>query len=63
MTLVDFHSAGKTPDTIDLLKIQQRELATKSVHSRRRRAEILFNPVALDLQSLDNNENTRECIC
>ena len=53
---MDFHSIGKTPDTIDLLKIAQRELATRSVHSRRSRAEILSRPVALDLHSLDNKE-------
>ena len=53
---MDFHSVGKMPDTIDLLKMAQRELATRSVHSRRSRAEILSSPVALDLQSLDNEE-------
>ena len=53
---MDFHSVGKTPDTIDLLKMAQRELATRSAHSRRSRAEILSRPVALDLQSLDNKE-------
>ena len=57
---MDFHSVGKTPDTIDLLKIAQRELATRSAHSRRSRAEILSRPVALDLQSLDNKEKTVE---
>ena len=55
---MDFHSVGKTPDTIDLLKMGQRELATRSAHSRRTRAEILSRPVALDLQSLDNKEKT-----
>ena len=55
---MDFHSRGKTPDTIDLLKIEQRELATRSAHSRRSCAEILSRPVALDLQSLDNKEKT-----
>ena len=54
------HSVGKTPDTIDLLKMAQRELATRSTHSRRSRAEILSSPVALDLQSLDNKEKTVE---
>ena len=34
----------------------QRELATRSAHSRRGRAEILSSPVALDLQSLDSKE-------
>ena len=53
---MDFHSIGNTPDTIDLLKIEQRELATRSAHSRRSRAEILSRPVALDLQRLDNKE-------
>ena len=38
----------------------QRELATRSTHSRRSRAEILSSPVALDLQSLDNKEKTVE---
>ena len=47
-----FHSVGKTPDTIDLLKMAQRELTTR----RRSRAEILSSPVALDLQSLDCKE-------
>ena len=55
---MDFHSVGKTPDTIDLLKMAQRELATRSAHSRRRRAEMLSRPVALDLQSLDNKGET-----
>ena len=55
---MDFHSIGNTPDTIDLLKIEQRELATRSAHSRRSRAEILSRPVALDLQRLDNKEKT-----
>ena len=50
-----FHSVGKTTDTIDLLKMEQRELTTRSAHSRRSRAEILSTPVALDLQSLDNS--------
>ena len=53
---MDFHSVGKTPDAIDLLKMAQRELATRSAHSRRSRAEILSRPVALDLQSLVNTE-------
>ena len=57
---MNFHSVGNIPDVIDLLKIQQRELATKSAHSRRRRAEILSRPVAFDLQSLDSRENTFE---
>jgi len=57
---VDFHSVGKTPDTIDLLKMAQRELATRSAHSRRSRAEILSSPVALALQSLDNKEKPVE---
>ena len=34
----------------------QRELATRSAHSRKSRAEILSGPVALDLQSLDSKE-------
>ena len=51
-----FHSIGKTPDTIDLLKMAQRELSTRSAHSRRIRAEILSSAVALDLQSLDSKE-------
>ena len=55
---MDFHSIGNTPDTIDLLKKEQRELATRSAHSRRSRAEILSWPVALDLQRLDNKEKT-----
>ena len=53
---MDFHSIGKMPDTIDLLKMAQRELATRSAHSRKSRAEILSGPVALDLQSLDSKE-------
>ena len=51
-----FHSVGKTPDTIDLLKMAQRELTTRSALSRRSRAETLFSPVALDLDSLDSKE-------
>ena len=51
---MDFHSVRITPDTIDLLKMTQRELATRSAHSRRSRAEILSRPVALYLKSLDN---------
>ena len=53
---MDFHSVGKTPDTIDPLKMAQRELATRLAHSQRGRAEILSSPVALDLQSLDSKE-------
>jgi len=56
ITLVDFYSVGKTLDTIDLLNMAQRELATRSAHSPSSRAEILSRPVALDLQSLDNKE-------
>ena len=52
ITFVDFHSVGKTSDTIDLLKMTRRELETKSAHSRRSHAKILIRPVALDLQSL-----------
>ena len=37
----------------------QRELATRSAHSRRSRAEILSRPVTLDL-SLDSKEKTVE---
>ena len=43
---MDFHSVGKTPDTIDPLKMAQRELATRLAHSQRGRA----------LQSLDSKE-------
>ena len=50
---MDFHLVGKMPDIIDLLKMAQRELATRSAYSRRSRSEILSSPVALDLQSLD----------
>ena len=57
---MNFYSVGNIPDVIDLLKIQQRELATKSAHLRRRCAEILSRPVASDLQSLDSRENTFE---
>ena len=57
---MDFHLVGKKPDTIDLLKMAQRELATISAYSRRSRAEILSSPVALDLQSLDSKEKTVE---
>ena len=34
------HSVGKTPDTIDLSKIANRELVTRSAHSWRGHAEI-----------------------
>ena len=51
-----FHSVGKTPDTIDLLKMAQRELTTRSALSRRSCAETLSSPVALDLDSLDRKE-------
>jgi len=57
---VDFHSVGKAPDTMHLLKMAQRELATRSAHSRRSRADILSSPVGLDLQILDNKEKTIE---
>ena len=58
ITFVDFRSVGKTPDTIDLLKMAQRELATRSAHSRRSCAKILSRLVTLDLQSLDNKQKT-----
>ena len=44
---MDFHSVGKTPDTIELLEMAQRELATR-------------NQMTLDLQSLNNKEKTVE---
>ena len=53
---MDFHSVGKMPDIIDLLKMAQRELATRSAYSRRSRSEILSSLLALDLQSLDSKE-------
>ena len=49
---MDFHSVGKTPDTIDLLKVAERELVTRSAHPQRSRAEILSWSLALDLQKV-----------
>ena len=42
------------------MKIKQRELAIRSAHTRKCLADILSNPVALDLLSLDNNERILE---
>ena len=39
---------------MEQLKIKQRELAIRSAHSRKSLADIVSNPVALDLLSLDN---------
>ena len=41
---------------MEQLKIKQRELAIRSAHSHKSLADILSNPVALDLLSLDNKE-------
>ena len=41
---------------IEQLKIKQKELAIRSAHSRKRLADILSNPVAMDMLSLDNKE-------
>ena len=41
---------------MEQLKIKQKELAIRSAHSRKRLADILYNPVALDMLSLDNKE-------
>ena len=45
---------------MEQLKIKQRELAIRSVHSRKSLADILSNPVALDLLSLNNKERILE---
>ena len=45
---MDFHSVGKTPNIIDLLKMAPRELMTRSAHSRRNRTEILSSLVAVE---------------
>ena len=41
---------------MEQLKIKQRELAIRTAHSRKSLADILSNPFALDLLSLDNKE-------
>ena len=55
-----FHSSGKMPQVMDLLKIVQRELAIRLGHFLMSFAGILSRTVAFDLLNLDSKVKTSE---
>ena len=58
VTLAHLQSSGNTPVVEEQLKILQVEMQIKSAHSRIGIANILSRPLAFDLLSLFNSENT-----
>ena len=58
VTLAHFQSSGNTPVVKEQLKILQIEMQIKLAHSRISLADILSRPLAFDLLSLFNSENT-----
>ena len=58
VTLAHFQSPGNMPVVKEQLKILQIEMQIKSAHSRISLAVILSRPLAFDLLSLFNSENT-----